>query len=93
MRKQKDIIAAAAQAYVQEMAARFPGVEPEVVSKPVAGADVWVRVKIPNEKWRAFRAVLEATVELNDRYHQEHGVNIVATVVDKEAVFVQAGMR
>jgi hypothetical protein len=89
MPKQKHIIAAAAQAYMQEIATEFPEVEPEIVSKPVAGADVWIRVKIPREKWGAFTAVLQATVELNERYYQERGVNIVATVVDKEAAFVK----
>jgi len=87
MRKQKAVIAAA-QAYMEEIIARFPGVEPEVVSEPVAGADVWIRVKIPKEKWDAWTSVLEATVDLNDRYYQERGVNIVSTVVDKEAVFL-----
>jgi hypothetical protein len=88
MRKQKAIVAAAAQAYMEEIIARFPGVEPEVVCEPVAGADVWIRVKIPKEKWDAWAAVLEATVDLNDRYCQERGVDIVSTVVDKEAVFL-----
>jgi DNA-binding transcriptional MocR family regulator len=88
MRKTRAIIAAAAQAYMEEIAASFPGVESEVVSKPVAGADVWIRVKIPIDKWETFTAVLDTTVELNDRYYRERNVNIVATVVDKEAAFV-----
>ena len=88
MRKTRAIVAATAQAYMDEIAARFPEVESEVVPGSIDGFDVWIRVKIPLDKWDVFDAVLDATVKLNERYHRERNVDITATVVDKEAAIV-----
>ena len=86
MRKSRKKIAEVAEAYVQQLKERFPRAEAEIVYESIGGGDVWVNIELPPEMRDQRPKVVDATIDLNFRYSDETGVNVVATVQAREAV-------
>ena len=86
MHKSKKLIQKVAQEYVQELLRRFPGIEAEILFESVGGSDAYIEITLPPRLANLDLEVLHATSELNYRYWEETGVNLIATVGVKEAV-------
>ena len=73
------------KAYIDRITTRFPEVETEWVPESEGIADIWIRIKLPKERWELFDDVLETTVDLNQEFWEQTGVDVIATVVEKDA--------
>ena len=87
MRKTKKVITETAGAWVKDLLEEYPDAKPEIFLDAPGGFDVYVRVEMPREmEDDENMRMLRKTVTLNNEHQERTGVNIVATVVDKEAV-------
>jgi hypothetical protein len=87
MRKTRKRIQEAATAWASDFRAHYPDAETEIIDHAPGGFDIYVRIEVPHklddDLWFE---MLHKTVLLSEKYRELTGVNIVATVVDREAV-------
>ena len=79
---------AVAESYIDDIVRKFPGVVAEAIFESIGGYNVWIRVGLPPDLKDRFLEILDSTTELNERYWEEAGVGVVATLVDEEALFL-----
>ena len=88
MRKSKQLVISAVQAYVDLLLAKFPELEPDISVEPFEGSDAWLRFGLPAEHDdEYFDEVQDETVRLSWDFREKTGVNIVASLTLKEALF------
>ena len=80
-RPSRKAVAEVAAAYVQELSAKFPGIQTEVVPEGIDGFDLWIRVELPEEMADRREEIRDETVDLDWQFFDSTGVFPVATVI------------
>jgi hypothetical protein len=86
MRKSKKAITAAALSFAREITAKYPDASYEIVLDAPGGFDAWVRFGIPPELEDSYNDMLHDTAHVSFEVYDETGVNVIATITDKELV-------
>ena len=84
MSKSKKQLFQVARLYIDALKSRFPGIEAEPILDAF-GFDLWIRIDLPPLLEERNEEVTYATTELNFKFWDETGVNITATVEEKES--------
>ena len=79
-----------AQAFMDELAAQFPGVEQRVTYEDRGGSVVWVWVKVPHQLMGSYWQIHDVAAQIYDRLIEDTGVNIIAAVTAQEPELVPA---
>jgi hypothetical protein len=85
-RRSKDYVLHAAQAYVDELLRAYPSLVVDIRLEAYDDFDAWIQVELPPELAESDVEVERRTAELNYDFWEQTGVNIIATVADRQPV-------